>query len=191
MRRHQKHTAKKAQHAATGQHGKRCEYNSTRCDDDDEKTAPQMVRGAGHTFLFAFWLSTHFAGVCRSFPELPYHRHHPTATGIAVAANDAPLTKHRQQDASKNLAKQQRKETGTRTGPMQESRQEIMTKSGETKLDAASHNGLEPALGHSAFNTTQIQKSRIPIPMTNKSTASASKQYDMENERDTDQDKGK
>ena len=69
MKRHQKHKAKKAQHAATGQHGWRCEYNSTRCDDDDEKTAPQMVRGAGHTFLFAFWLSTHFAGVCRSFQE--------------------------------------------------------------------------------------------------------------------------
>ena len=49
---------------------------------------------------------------------------------------------------------------------MQESRQEITTKSGETNLDAASHNGLEPALGQSAFNTTQIQKGRIPIPMT-------------------------
>ena len=72
MRRHQQkttHNAKKAQHAATRQHGWRCEHNSTRCDDDDEKTAPQMVRGAGHTFLFAFWLSTHFAGVCRSFQE--------------------------------------------------------------------------------------------------------------------------
>ena len=109
MKRHQKHKAKKAQHAATRQHGWRCEYNSTRCDDDDEKTAPQMVRGAGHTFLFAFWLSTHFAGVCRSFPELPYHRHHPTATGIAVAANDAPLTKQLAKRRIKNLAKPQRK----------------------------------------------------------------------------------
>ena len=137
-RRHQKHKAKKAQHAATGQHGWRCEYNSTRCDDDDEKTAPQMLRGAGHTFLFAFWLSTHFAGVCRSFQEF---------SGVAIpphirllrALRRPQTTRLRPNNCEKICTKiwqnHYARRTGTRTGPMQNSRQETITNSGEHKIE--------------------------------------------------------
>jgi hypothetical protein len=75
---------------------------------------------------------------------------------------------------------------------MQESRQEIMTKSGKTnKLNAASHNGLEPALGHSALNTTQIQKVAYPYPWPTNPLQVQVNNMTWKNERDNDQDKGK